>query len=493
MFPHKIGPPILLRKLYNNIFAPIFLTASIAGLFLLFTSCNDSSQTQKPYAYIGGEIVNPTTNFIVIKKNGKVIDSLPLNEKNKFSLKIDSAEAGLYIIQHRPEAQNFYLSPGDSLLMRVNTMAFDESLHFSGKGDAQNNFMTEMYLLDEANADLLLSFYKTKPSVFLKKTDSIRGQRLETLKKMKEKYNFSSEFVELAKNIIDYESFDLKERYTYLINKYYKEYSKNMPEDFHDYRKEVRFNEESLQSNPGYKRFIENYLINKSFRWCSRQNFDVNDCYDLTDTENVKSRIQMVGKLIHIPSLKEYFLSKLGSMGIIMAKSREDILDIIKELEKSGFSEEGIKDMNQLGSIQMAFLPGTVLKNVPIINTKGDSIPFKEVVEKPTIIFLWSIYKNNHQEDHELIQELRVKYPEINFIGINMDAGETSAWRIATQKYGYDQDFEYQLGPTRIDSKFFKYYLNKLLFLDASGKVIIGDAFINSPEFESRILEFLNR
>lgn len=200
----------------------------------------------------------------------------------------------------------------------------------------------------------------------------------------------------------------------------------------------------------------------------------------------------MVGDLIHIPSLRKHFLSKLGATGIIMAKSREDILATIEKLKENGYSEEGIKDMKQLGSIQMAYLPGTTLKNVPIIDTKGDSIPFSQIIRKPTIIFLWSIYKSEHKQDHELIQELRLKYPEINFVGINMDEGETAAWRIAVQKYGYNKDFEYQIGPTRIDKKFFQYYLNKLLFLDASGKVIIGDAFINSPEFESRILEFLN-
>ena len=233
-------------------------------------------------------------------------------------------------------------------------------------------------------------------------------------------------------------------------------------------------------------------MINHSYEWCSEQTFDQNDCYDLTDTGKVKSRIQMLGDLIHIPSLRNYFLSTLGATGIVMAKSREDILSIIDKLKENGYSKEGIKDMKQLGSIQLAYLPGTTLKNVPIIDTKGDSIPFNEIIRKPTIIFLWSIYKSEHKQDHELIQELRLKYPEINFVGINMDEGETAAWRIAVQKYGYNKDFEYQIGPTRINKRFFQYYLNKLLFLDASGKVIIGDAFINSPEFESRILEFLN-
>ena len=191
---------------------------------------------------------------------------------------------------------------------------------------------------------------------------------------------------------------------------------------------------------------------------------------------------------------RRHFLSKLASLGIIMAHSREEILDIIDLLEELGYSKEGLDDLKQLGSIQLAYLPGTTLKEVPLINTKGNPEPFENIINKqPTIIFLWSIYSPRHREDHQLIQNLRKKYPEINFVGINLDVGEVPSWRIAVEKYGYNKDQEYQLGPTNVDKRFFKYYLNKLLFLDPSGKVIIGDAFINSPEFESRILEFLNR
>ena len=471
-----------------------WLTPIFIGFSLLFISaCENSSSRETNFAYLGGEIVNPTSDFIVIQKGGEILDSVRLDEKNKFSYRIDSVKTGIYSFEHRPEVQHFYISPGDSLLLRVNTLAFDESLHFSGTGDTQNNFIAEMYLLDKANSDLLLSFYKTPPTEFLKQTDSIKKSRIENLDRLKTKKNFTPEFVTLARKIINYESYDLKERYLYLVNKYYKEYKEILPEDFLDYRKEVLFNDESLQESAAYKRFIENYLINKSLEHCKRHQTGHKGCLDRANTKNILSRISMVGDLIQIPSLKNHFLLKLGAKGIVLAKSQEDIQKIIEELRKSGYPEERIKDMEQLGAIQLAYLPGTTLRNVPLINTQGDSVPFQKVLNKPTIIYLWSIYKTGHQKENKLIQELRKKYPEVNFVGINLDIGETNPWRIAVQKYNYNKNFEYQLGKTRIEKRFYQYYLNKLLFMDSTGKVIIGDAFINSPEFESRILEFLNR
>ena len=292
-----------MKKLTLKTKSPALAVVVLLTFVILLSGCDGSSKKNNATTYVGGEIVNPKSNYVVFKKDGKILDTVYLDSRNKFSYKIDSAQKGLYLIQHRPETQNMYLTPGDSLLLRANTLAFDESLHFSGSGAEQNNFLAEMYLMDESNADLLLSFYQTDPSQFIKITDSIRTERLSSLDKMKKKYAFSKDFVQLAEKLIQYESYDLLERYTYLFNKYRKGATEKLPEDFHNYRKNVRFNEKSLQSSPAYKRFIDNYLINQSFKWCARQDFDENDCYELSDAENIKSRIRMVDDLIRVPSI----------------------------------------------------------------------------------------------------------------------------------------------------------------------------------------------
>ncbi|NJX17072.1 hypothetical protein HC176_16485, partial [Tamlana crocina] len=150
--------------------------------------------------------LNPTSDQIIIQRNGRILDTILLNDKNRFSYKIDSVEKGLYIIEHRPETQNVYISPGDSLLLRVNTLAFDESLHFSGKGFAKNNLMAEMFLQDESTGRLLLNFYKYTPQRFGEIADSIRSERERLLEKSNEKQKFSEEFINLSKDIIAYEN-----------------------------------------------------------------------------------------------------------------------------------------------------------------------------------------------------------------------------------------------------------------------------------------------
>lgn len=480
--------------LFRYRFLLIIVLATALGATLLFLGCESGVSSERArFTSIGGEIINPTTRYLILQRNSKTIDTIPLGTDNRFSYQIKSPEEGLYVVKHPPESQNLYIYPGDSLLFRVNTLAFDESIHFSGIGSKRNNHMKDMFLQDESNTDLLLSYYKITPTGFAEKTDSIYSERLREFEEARLKGNFPVDFVQIAQKVIRYESYDLRERYLYLINKYYKTYAKEIPDSFTDYRKEIDFNDETLQCHPAYRRLIDDYLINKSLQWCAGSGNDYSDCSSLTNNDNVLFRIKEAAKLVQLPHLKNHFLTKLGVQGVAMANTREEmiaVLDLLKELK---YDEDDLKDLRQMATIQLAYLPGTTLGTARLIDIKGEQVTLDRVVNKPTIIFLWSLFNRNHQKDHETIRELRKKYPEINFVGVNVDVGETADWQKAVQENGYNIQREFKLGQTQINKKFFQYYLNKLLFLDASGKVVIGDAFINSPDLENRILEFLNK
>jgi len=463
----------------------------LLGFSFLISSCNNST-TSPSYAYIGGEIINPTLEYVVVKHQGQILDTITLDENNRFNYKIENAEEGLYIIQHKPETQNIYITPGDSLLLRANTLAFDESLHFSGKGKSKNNFLAEMFLKDEDNSQLLLNFHEYTPQVFLEKADSIRQDRINYLSTMSKKKKFSDEFNHLAGEIINYENYDLRERYTYLVNKYYKDYSRQFPANFHDYREEIDFNCVNIQCSPGYKRLLENYLINYSLAWCADSNLDRADCYSLTDVANVKARLRKAGELIRVPKIREQLLEKIAVRGIIMAENKENIVSILDELEALNFPDENLEKLENLATVQLAYLPGTSLAAVPLLNMEGELVTTQDIIRRPTVIFLWSVYDESYQNEHQVIDLYRKKYPEVDFIGINLDLSEEPAWRVAVRQNGYDPATEFQLAPARFQKEAFQYFLTKMLFVNDASVVEVGDVYLSSPEFESRLLAFLN-
>ena len=50
------------------------------------------------------------------------------------------------------------------------------------------------------------------------------------------------------------------------------------------------------------------------------------------------------------------------------------------------------------------------------------TLQLHSLINKPTVIHFWSReYKSHFKESHIKIKELKDKYPEINFISINVD------------------------------------------------------------------------
>ena len=137
-----------------------FLCIFLFSLTALVTSCSNKVDSNR--IFFGGQIVNPSSTYVTLYKDNKTIDSLPLNLNYRFFKYYDSLESGIYKIEHIPEYKSVFLEKGDSIWARINASSFDESIVFSGRGAAKNNFMMDLLLsFEKENSFLssLLYFY----------------------------------------------------------------------------------------------------------------------------------------------------------------------------------------------------------------------------------------------------------------------------------------------------------------------------------------------
>ena len=143
------------------------LLVAICISLILLIGCSKETQKTESGTYIGGQIINPTSNFLLLKKDDKLIDSIKLDQNNRFLYKFSDFKQGLYQVFHN-EGQVIYVEPNDSLLLRVNTFEFDETLTFTGYGAVKNNLMIELYLQNEQENDLMLQqeVYQQDPETF---------------------------------------------------------------------------------------------------------------------------------------------------------------------------------------------------------------------------------------------------------------------------------------------------------------------------------------
>ena len=148
-----------MKKIWNYFF-----------LVLLF-SCQKDKKSD--HIFFGGQIVNPSSSYVTLYKDNQRIDSLELDKSFKFYKKYDSLDLGIYKIEHIPEYNSVFLEKGDSLWIRINASAFNESIVYSGNGASKNNFMMDLQLFFENENKFLSSKYSNDSKSFNSIIDSL--------------------------------------------------------------------------------------------------------------------------------------------------------------------------------------------------------------------------------------------------------------------------------------------------------------------------------
>jgi len=82
---------------------PFYKIIALTALVISgFTSCKKNFSGEDYVAYFGGEVSNPTSNYVLFCKNNVVLDSIPLNSDNTFFKKFDSLAPGMYTFKIEP-------------------------------------------------------------------------------------------------------------------------------------------------------------------------------------------------------------------------------------------------------------------------------------------------------------------------------------------------------------------------------------------------------
>ena len=139
----------------------------VFGLFLLGIICSCSAEKQPTNRiFFGGQIVNPSSRIVTLYQGNKSVETFQLDAALRFQKKYDSLSSGIFKLEHLPEYQSLLLEEGDSLWVRINAAAFDESIVYSGSGAAKNNFLMELFLKQEKENQYLSSKYASDRNIF---------------------------------------------------------------------------------------------------------------------------------------------------------------------------------------------------------------------------------------------------------------------------------------------------------------------------------------
>ncbi len=384
-----------------------------AILVILAISCKPTDSDTS--TYFGGQIINPKSNYVLFLKDDKVIDSLLLDKNNRFIESYATLEEGLYTFKHGVEFQYIYLEPRDSILIRLNTWDFDESLVFSGKGSSKNEFLINLFLQNEKEEKEMYNYFDLNETEFQAKIDSLTNERVSIYSEFEmNEVNITDGYKKLTDAAIHFPLYRLKEMYPYYhkwTHKLLK--SPTVSPTFYNFRDNLNLNEENLVAFYPYQNYIIWYLNNLSFQ------IQENDSTKSNMTVNL---LNTIAEHVELEDFKNSLLKKIVVNDFLKNAST----CIVNEEAMNAFfthctNQKEIAHVKQLVNDSKIIANKEPLQNFEVIsynNVISDINDF--IADNNTVIYFWSTAYMSSEYIVKRIKYLEKNYPNMLFVGVNL-------------------------------------------------------------------------
>ncbi|WP_036386845.1 redoxin domain-containing protein [Muricauda sp. MAR_2010_75] len=418
----------------------------LLGLIVLSTFGCANKNGECASVFFGGEIVNPTSDYVVLYRDDAYIDSVKLDDNNRFSFTLQGIDEGLYHFDHAPELQYIYLQEGDSLLARLNTVEFDESLVFSGTGSEVNNFLVEMFLAYENEEPQVYEYYPLPPEIFSKKIDSLREIKINHLNELVADSELSERALNMARATIDYNSYISKEKYPfYHKRKTGEETIHDLTGSFYAYRKNINLNNRDLTYFRPYFDFMKWHFGNISYMTCLK------DCGD--DQEAVSDRLHfnkhklyLVDSLVAENEIRDILFRNIAVDYLLKEHNpSQECQAFIDKFNTLSSNEEHKAEIDHLYKGIKHLQPNNVLPDFKLKNTNNQEVTLKQIVgrKKNTVIYFWTAsQKKPFRDNIKQVAELKKKHPDYNFVGINLKTSYPQ-WKMLVEEYNLDEKSQF--------------------------------------------------
>lgn len=450
-----------------------------AILVILAIGCKKTEHNT--ITYFGGHIINPKANYVLFLKDEKVLDTLSLDENNRFLKKFPSLKEGLYTFKHGTEFQYIYLEPSDSVLVRLNTWEFDHSLVFSGKGSAKNEFLINLFLQNEKEERMMYHNFDLNEKDFKDKIDSLSKGRLAIYDDFFINEAAVSKGFNKLKNVaIQFPLYRLKEVYPYFHKSFYNlEEFPEVSDNFYDFRNRINLNEADLVSFYPYQNYVVSYLYNISYRL--KEN-------DSTKNDITVNILNAVNQHIKAEQFKNILLKRILVSDFLKSGStcrvNEEALNIFLA---NCTSIEAIEQVSNLVK-DCDYIPiNEPLRDFNIVSYNNDNTTINEATKnKNSVIYFWSTEYMSVDYLVSRIKFLKKRHPDLLFIGINMQASPQDLTKEANFKLP-EIDNQYILPKDSYAHQFLSSKYPRTILMDNSGIVKNGFANLDSKNLASEL------
>ncbi|MFD0993555.1 hypothetical protein [Tenacibaculum geojense] len=435
-------------------------------LTIFFLSCSKSPK--KEFTYFGGKIINPKTDFVVLFDNEKPLDTIKLKNDHTFMGKLKGIHSGLYYFKHGPEHQFVYLEPNDSLLIRLNTWDFDESLVFSGVNADRNNVLIEAFLQTEIDQRNFYKYYTLQPEQFKLKVDSLLNRKANFIEDYKLNNNETSEqFLKTLSIALNYPI------YTKIENYIAQKKLKNLPDNFANHRELTNINLDSLMFFGTYYRYVQANLYGEVYQ---NDNYKTNDDYTVALLNDIDKKIvseKSKNRMLRRAAIRHFYDK---SSCHVNKQMFDTFLNLTSDNEDKEEMKRLLNDIYKLNKNKQ-------LPDFKMVSPQGAIENVSELAaNKKTIIY----FRNSKRSSKDWVAK-RINYlvhnnPDKTFLVVNMDTKKEYVPNL-------DIKLQYYLTSDSEAREFLTSKLPRVVLVDENGIVVNGFASLSSEKINSQIKE----
>ena len=463
-------------RVYSNFSQSIALIILVSITVLL--GCNNSQVCNS--TYFGGKIINPKSNCIILFENEIPLDTFYLDKNNTFLGEIPSLHEGLFNFKHGNEQQYIYLQPKDSLLIRLNTWDFDETLVFSGKGAERNNLLIDSFLESERERRIFFQYYDLSPTEFITKVSQVEKVKLDRYNDYISNHpEESDKFNDILKTALTFPLYSKVENYPLAHSaKINHDEHSVINEDFYKHREYISLDNDSLMFFYAYRDYVLSNLYNK-----------VNSLgYDLNSDEFTVNLLKEISAELNDENSRNSMLRKIFIRHFYWKSSRKINENIVNTYFDLTTNLEDKKLMLNLTTDVKKIEEGELLNDFKIIDYNKSHKSIRRLIKnKKSVLYFWNPEFIGKDFIASKIQYLSEKYPDLEFIGVRIyDDNKERIFKL-------DIKSQYYLESNSKANSFLTSQLPRTILINKNGVVVNSYASLSSRKIFNQIEELARK
>lgn len=448
-------------------------------LLAVFFSCQPKNKTRTGI-FLGGHILNPSSRTVTLYQGAKVIEMLELDENLRFQRKYDSLPSGIYKLEHLPEYQTLLLEEKDSLWVRINAAAFDESIVYSGIGASKNNFLIELFLKQDLENNYLSSKYSSNQKIFKNIIDSLLFEKKQLWIQMDSVNTLSPIAQKVTQAAYIYPYANIRERYALLRGA---KWSREEDSLFFSYRRFLNYGDNDLAFFDPYVNYVLNFISQKALNpgeayFKAKQTTDFN-----------LRRLEVLDQEISGKLLRNNLARAIAFEEILTFENHRNHKIFLQYYATVNSSSNYFSEVLALHADIKRMEPSKSLPKIKLQNANRDTVSSASIPNgRPTVLYFWSQTQMNHYRNTlDRVKDLQKQFPNVRFVGICIQPFNALVDQIQKMMQINTEDQFALIDFEKASKAWVLTLLNKGIVLNKKGLIVEGFGNFSDAAFQNAL------